>query len=163
MAVNIFLPCPMTGKAQLCGGFRGEGNNGAVHIDTPVGQLPHQPGRFLPGFKFTDLAGGQLPEQPMAHPLILHSPRPGGDVADMGIVAFGGLAVIGVPVPLLIHQDRHGRLLSPPGSLFSSPRHRPRREGRPRSFGWHRPAPFSGPPPRFSQKRNSGLCRSGQR
>ena len=44
----------------------------------------------------------------MTHPLIFYRAGAGGDLADMGIVALGRLSLIGVPVALLIDQDRHG-------------------------------------------------------
>ena len=59
---------------------------------THLGELPH-------------LARFQFPEQAVAHPLILYRAGPGGNIADVGIVALGRLFLIGVPVALLIDQD----------------------------------------------------------
>ena len=99
------------GQPQLGRCFWGERDNAPVQIDAAVGQLPHQTGRLLPGGELPHLAGFQFPEHAMTHPLIFYRAGAGGDIADMGIVALGRLSLIGVPVALLIDQDRHG---SPP-------------------------------------------------
>ncbi|KJR44852.1 hypothetical protein UF75_4775 [Desulfosporosinus sp. I2] len=112
MPLDVLLPCLVVVQPQFHGGFRSKGNDAAEDVDLLVGKLPDFPGDFLPGFKLRQLAGGKIAEQSMPHSLVFGSAGTGGDIADMGIVAFGGFSVIGISKPLLIHQNRHR-----PGSL----------------------------------------------
>ncbi|OLN26288.1 hypothetical protein DSOL_5042 [Desulfosporosinus metallidurans] len=107
MPLDILLPCLMVIQPQFHGGFRSKGNDAAEDVDVFIGKLPDFSGDFLPGFKLHQLAGRKLAEQSMPHSLVFGGAGAGGDIADMGVIAFRGLSVIGVSKPLLIHQNRH--------------------------------------------------------